>query len=474
MSASGPVDQRKIACFASRKSWVQIPAGPYPFGFKTLNCPYVFPEDMPRKGDGKWLVLLNDSDVKRWYDNLARGSRATADNYLRVLGRFLAEAALTPKAFLRQKSKERDDLLADCITSMLEQGRAGSYVDVTKKAVVSWLDWNGEKLRRKIRIPGAGKRPSLRDAHIPSQEELRRVLNVADSRARVAISLIAFGGLRPGTMGTYLGDDGLTLRDFVEARVVAGTFRCKTVPTRIEIPERLSKTGRAYFTFLGAEAIEYVSAYLGERAQGGEKITPESSIITPRKVDKPFMRTINIGDLVRKPMRSAGLKEPPYIWRSYFASRAMLAESRGLSRDYRSFLMGHTGDVEHVYALHKTLPPDTVETIRKGYRAALDYLETTRRKDQESELKILFRSQMLLLAGLTEAEVDKIDLDALSDAELQRKVRDRLLGRRAGDDLGNGTRQKVVPMTAVEQYIEQGWEWVAPLPDDRAVVRLSG
>ena len=25
---SGPVDQRKIACFASRKSWVQIPAGP--------------------------------------------------------------------------------------------------------------------------------------------------------------------------------------------------------------------------------------------------------------------------------------------------------------------------------------------------------------------------------------------------------------------------------------------------------------
>lgn len=29
-------------------------------------------------------------------------------------------------------------------------------------------------------------------------------------------------------------------------------------------------------------------------------------------------------------------------------------------------------------------------------------------------------------------------------------------------------------MTAVEQYIERGWEWVAPLPDDRDVVRLSG
>lgn len=29
-------------------------------------------------------------------------------------------------------------------------------------------------------------------------------------------------------------------------------------------------------------------------------------------------------------------------------------------------------------------------------------------------------------------------------------------------------------MTAVEAYIEQGWEWVTQLPDDRAVVKLLG
>src|SRR6267378_1120064 len=31
---NGPVDQRKIACFASRKPWVQIPAGPSSPGSK--------------------------------------------------------------------------------------------------------------------------------------------------------------------------------------------------------------------------------------------------------------------------------------------------------------------------------------------------------------------------------------------------------------------------------------------------------
>lgn len=431
---------------------------------------------MPRKGESKWRGLLEDPDVKRWYDNLARGSRATADNYLRVLGRFLAANDLTGKGLLRLKAKKREDLLADHIAGLLDANKAASYVEVTKKAVASWLDWNGLNLTRKIRIPGAGRRPSLRDAHIPSQDELRQVLNVADARARTAIALIAFSGLRPGTLGTYLGDDGLRLRDFVEARVAEDQLSFKPVPTKIEVAERLSKTGRPYFTFLGPEGCEYLNAYLRERAETGETITSASPLITPRKVDKPFMQTINVGDLLRKPMRAAGLREPPYIWRSYFASRAMLAESRGFSRDYRIFTMGHKGDIQQVYSLHKKIPPDAVEAIRRGYRAALDFLETTKSADREAELKDMFRRQILLVAGLTEGEVDKMDLAGMSDADLQRIVRERIVGASAPNGNGgpNGSRQKVVPMTAVEAYIEQGWEWVTQLPDERAVVRLAG
>src|SRR2546427_668162 len=291
---------------------------------------------MPRRGEGRWRALLEDPDVKRWYDNLARGSRATADNYYRVLGRFLASNDLTTEGLLRLKG--------------------------------------------------------------------------------TAIALIAFSGLRPEALGTYLGDDGLRLRDFVEAQVTQNQLICKPVETKIEVPERLSKTGRAYFTFLGPEGCEYLNAYLRERAEAGETISTVSPLITPRKVEKPFMRTVNVGDLLRKPMRAAGLKEPPYIWRSYFASRAMLAESRGFSRDYRLFVMGHKGDIKQVYSLHKKIPPDAVEAIRRGYRAALGFLETTKSADREGELKAMFRKQILVVAGLTDAEIDKMDIEGLSDA----------------------------------------------------------
>ena len=40
--------------------------------------------------------LLANLDVKRWYDNLARGSHLTAEGRLRRLGRFCAMHQMTP------------------------------------------------------------------------------------------------------------------------------------------------------------------------------------------------------------------------------------------------------------------------------------------------------------------------------------------------------------------------------------------
>src|SRR3990172_4796301 len=112
--------------------------------------------------------------------------------------------------------------------------------DAAPWSVASWLVWNGLRITRKIRVPGASRRPALRDAHIPTQEELRRVLNVAGPKARTATALMAFSGMRPETMGTYLGDDGLRIGDLVEASVDGGVLTFRTVPTMILVPERLS------------------------------------------------------------------------------------------------------------------------------------------------------------------------------------------------------------------------------------------
>ena len=410
--------------------------------------------------------LLGDEDVRRWFEN--HGSQATADNYLRNLGRFLAWCDLSPADYVALDPKERADRLHDYVQKRLAEGRAPSYVGVTKKAVVSWLRHHGEDLGRPIKVKGTSRRPSLRDAHIPSQEELRRVLNVADARARTATSLIAFSGLRPQALGSYEGEEGLRLRHFPEARVDGVRVEFDAVPTRVEIPPELSKADHAYFTFLGREGCEYLTAYLRERAEAGEGLGPDTPIIRPRRVAKPFMRTINVGDLLRRPMRKAGLSEPPYIWRSYFASRAMLAESAGLLKEWREFFMGHTGGIAEVYSLHKQLPPDTVEAMRDAYGEALEYLETTPQAARQDPTERLLRV-ILRAAGYEEEALAEMDLRAMSDEEIVTLLEGGPGARVATN--GDGPRQRIVGLDALPVALEEGWTYRDSLADGRVVVQ---
>ena len=36
----------------------------------------------------------------------------------------------------------------------------------------------------------------------------------------------------------------------------------------------------------------------------------------------------------------------------------------------------------------------------------------------------------------------------------------------------NGNRQKVINLSAVDQFISEGWEYVASLPNDKAIVKM--
>ena len=103
-----------------------------------------------------WSRLLDeDPDLRRWYDNLARGSEGTAVERVRVLGRFLAFQNLTPKglADLAKSDRKRvEDMLSDFVGSLLKMGRSPGYAGNYVKAVRSWLDHNDIRLMRRIRI----------------------------------------------------------------------------------------------------------------------------------------------------------------------------------------------------------------------------------------------------------------------------------------------------------------------------------
>jgi len=288
---------------------------------------------------------------------------------------------------------------------------------------------------------------------------------------------MAHAGLRPETLGNYRGTDGLRLADLPDLAVKGKTVSFRKLPALLVVRAELSKSGRKYFSFIGNEAADYIKAYLEERLRDGERLGEDSDVIAPTWSKKAFLTSINIGDAIRKAIRAAGFTLRPYVLRAYFDTQLLIAESRGkMTHSYRQFFMGHTGDMEARYTTNKgRLPPDLVEDMRDAYRRSVPFLETTKATDREAELKTLFRRQMLLVVGLSEKDVGKFDLEAMSDAELQQIVRERLMKAPAKEDADqSGGRQKVVALTAVETYLEQGWRWVAPLPDDRAIVRLSG
>ena len=104
------------------------------------------------------LLLKEDADVKRWYDNLVRGSRNTASVRLRRLGLFCEQNNTTPQKLVtigKEDNKKVEDILFDHITYMESIGMSPGYIENTHKAIKSWLEFNYIELKRKIKIKNA-------------------------------------------------------------------------------------------------------------------------------------------------------------------------------------------------------------------------------------------------------------------------------------------------------------------------------
>jgi hypothetical protein len=426
----------------------------------------------------KYLHLLEDPEVKRWHQNVARGSRITADVYLRRLGSLCNARHISLDELLKIGERELTNLLMDIVSEMEEQNYAGSYIESAVKSVKSWLRHNRIKLSVCIKIKGADDTPTLTNEQSPTCEQLSRVFRGCWLDARAAAALIAFTGMRPHAIGNYWGTDGLRIGDFLEVEINNENRKVefKTIPTLIRIRKGLSKAGHQYLTFLCEEGCRYLKEYWEYRMQHGEVLTLDSAAVKARKFygKNQFIRTTNIGDKIRGGIRAAGFEWRPYILRCYFDTQLLLAESKGLvTRDYRVFWMGHKGDIESRYTTNKyRLPPPLLEDMRGAYRRCQPYLQTETPSGME-DTKLQFRQQLLIVAGYSEEEVNAVDLEKLSDDDIRDRVREKLLKENNNSNGSRTLRQKVVPLDEVEKYIESGWEYVSQLSNGRAIVKGS-
>lgn len=421
----------------------------------------------------EYTHLLKDPEIKRWYENVARGSVITADVYLRRFGRFCEDYKVTPAKLLKLDDKKLHDLMLDVVTKLDSQGFAGSYIHSILKSVKSWLGFHGRTLNRKIKIKDASDTPSLRDERIPTREELKKILLSGDKAARVASILMAHSGFRPQVLGNYMGDGGLRLKDISGLKITNEGVKFETLPATITVRKELSKAGHVYFTFLSEEGAEYLQDYLTERMRDGEVLTSDSPIIRPKTTKKDFITTINIGDLIRNAIRRAGFPWRPYVLRSYFDTQLMLAESKGMVlRDYRTFWMGHKGDIEHTYTTNKgRLSTDVIESMREAYTKSQEFLQTkVSDAPNESEITRVFRIQFLHMFGCTDKEIDGMDIEGMAEEEMMKLVRERILGVKSNGN--NHSQQKSVSLDELDKYLEDGWEYVTTLANQKVIVRL--
>ncbi len=473
------------------------------------------PKEEPERPEYKAL-LAQDVNLRRWFQNNAKGSQIVAEVYLRRLGSFCAQNRMSPGAYAKLPKRKMEEIAFDFVQDMEAkvnpksgQKYAPSYVDSNLKAILSWARWNRKRFEMRIRVADSSKRPTLENERVPTNDELRKVLyaDTTPLRTRAEIAIMAFAGCRPEVQGNYQGLDGLKIKDFRELVIEDGKVRFTAMPALIVIRSELSKSRHWYPTFMLAEGCEIIKQHLERRLAEGEELSPASGIITSsaRSQEKlrnlkvindasPFLRTTKIGLDIRKAMRASGLPWRPYVFRSYFDTALLLGESKGfVSHAYQQCWMGHKGSIEATYTLRKgELPAELLNDMRSAYGRVAEGLGTTKkeakvdpreslitvimvkegksRKEAEEMLQIYERFQER--AGKKVEFMEVTEEDIVKVIELTNEGAKGASGRLETDSLAPTSEpQKVVAVEEVEQLLGDGWEFVANLPNGKVIVR---
>lgn len=461
----------------------------------------------------KYLKMLDEDDnYRRWYENLERGSSVTAYSRARELIRFCDQFNLKPKDLITRSKSDIsafEDMLHDFITKLDKDGKSPGYLSNYIKTVKSWLNYNGITLMRKIKLRDSQATPTIESERVPNKIELKTILDSADLRAKVIISIMAFSGVRPQVLG--IGFDGLRINDLPELKIQNNEVSFEHSPTMIVVRPSLSKAKHKYNTFLAEEGMGYLKTYLEKRLANGEVIQPDSPIIITargyenmgvRKGNKKrgslFLATQNISREVRKVMRPK-FNWRPYVLRAYFDTQLMLSESHGkISHAYRQFFMGHKGDIEARYTTNKgRLTPETIEDMRRTYNDSEEYfcIQISVKEDPEvlvnkATREILYNLssttgksrdalKMMIHKQLESMQRENLDDKALLKKEielLQNEISKKIMptisqSHGAEYENGFGRKHKIIIEDELVDSLNEGWELVKEINGEKYLVK---
>ncbi len=433
----------------------------------------------------KHQILLNNNLVRRWYENLNARSEITTDNYLGNLGLWLERTGLTPSSLLEISQKNYEDLknkISDQIRFMENSGKAGSYISVSLKPLISFLKFHNIQIKLQINIKNEKRNLTTENERIPTREELSSMMRNATPRSRLEIALISYSGLRPESIGTYRGNDGLKIGDIRDLKIENNKAIFKKTPALITIRPELSKARHQYFSFLTEEGCIYATEYLNSRLSSKEELTEASPLIKPnenksrKETGNNFLETQLVSREIKRAITKAGFKWRPYVLRAYFATNLDLAENKGdISHSWRQFFMGHKGDIKTTYSTKKKISDDIIDEMREAYRRCEKYFATQTENRQREDLGKKLREYTIMMFETTFNVLltteKKEELYKLSLEEFQEDLK-KIAKEKKSETINRGNRQQIILLSDIEKYINEGWEYVTTLPEGKAIIKI--
>lgn len=388
--------------------------------------------------------LLANQDINRWYQNLKRRSKNTAEVRLRRMGKFCEDHDMSPMQLIEiglKDAKNIADLLQDQISLMEEQNNSPQYIKSTMTAVKSWLSHFDITVKRKLMIANAESTPTLDQEKVPEKDELVDLFMGASLRQGTIMSFMAKSGVRPQVIGNVDGTDGLMLQDFPELALVNGKWCFLEKTPRFIVRKTLSKARHEYFSYMTKLEQQWFLAYLNDRMLRGESLNPKSPAVNPL-TESPYAQKQREGRFMMTPMVERDVRQAmrpkynwrPYVLRSYFRTQLMICEINNLiSHSQAEFHFGHVGDMSARYSVGKgVLPKQLLDTMKESFHRCEEQLDIEREvviKEKTSDEPTEMPESYSILYGDKIQKVQKMD----KASELSQQTKSSDTSRKVGN-----------------------------------------
>ena len=406
--------------------------------------------------------------MQRLLDHLSRRTKSESSRiqYLNTVATLCRREGRTPEQIVRLTTQKAEDSVQSYLDEMAKKGRSRKWVNVSMAQLITFFRVNGFKKQKELEIERhyVPVRYRKRPEYIPMPSEINKMVIAGVTPSQKALVLFVYeGGFRNSTARAVRYTD-------VKAELDAGVevVHVHVRSTMKEVDPDAAKGRVEYDPFVGREAVKAVKEHIRHvEKRIGRPLPPEWPLFPGQYLDGKPVKKESLEEMVKRLARNAGIERwrdvYPHCLRKAFENAV---RNSGMYWKDQEILMGHILPGSMDTYLDKT----RTEEFREKHARVRFFPEGTVTKN---EMLDAMRREILALAGYTEQEAKELgDLSRFTKEEMDKMLGTKWQERRTG--LTNGQTQKVVASSEVRGHVEEGWEFVTWLDEQRreAVVRL--